>query len=908
MGLAAGLLLSLTALSVGIGTLSAEIGQTWSGIPIFRAGDVGPRVLASPEAYPALRLARPQTQVTAIDGIPMGDGASIHDYIRAQAPGHTAQFQFRQWDGQQFTRSITLTRFTADDALMIYGPLMLLGLLFLLTTATPALARPEYPAAPAAAIMGMGLASNFTFLLPDYLIGHRVAPYSYIFGVMGLGGLIHMGLTFPRLRPPFKNAPRITLAALYGSLALFWIGFASSVGSNMRMVQAFENSEVAILVTGLGLLLGNLAFAARESHSMRRRQSRLILPGVALFAFAAMLLAASTFGWIDLYMPPAGYLVAIPFVVIALGRAMSSADLFELDAFSRRLLSRATFLMGTLTLFSVLILFFTLFTQATTAWTLASIVTLLTSGTLPLIPALSERIEAAVEENLFPRHRQIRESLQALAREIGRLRTEGRVIDLLRTGTENVRAGASLHVLVGSPDALLEEVAPESGRSALKLSPDEVLHQAVRLQASLIPNGPKSRRASRSLQKAATERGLEIILPLGEESHRIAALLVGKRPSGRLFDADDVELLMNLAGPISIALENAARLEELEELRKRVESENLYLRTQVDEEYESSEMVGHSQGIRSAIDQVMRVAQTDASVLIVGETGTGKELAVRTLHRASQRADRVMVKLACAALPENLLESELFGHEKGAFTGADRAREGRFEIADGGTIFFDDVDTLSLSVQAKLLRAIQEGEVQRLGSNEIRKVDVRIVAATNRRLEEEVSAGRFREDLFYRLAVVPVHLPPLRDRPEDIPLLVEHLVRTEGQRLGRNIREVSSEALRALQQWSWPGNIRELRNVIERALVLSEGEVLRLPGPLGDGAPVSGASRSGEKLAESVAQHLGSASLPEILKIYKKALIESALQRSEGNQSKAAELLGLHRPSLSRMIRDLGIK
>jgi len=853
-------------------------------------------------------LARPQTEVIAIDGIPMDGGESIHNYIRAQIPGHTAQFEFQQWDGQQFTRTITLTRFTADDALMIYGPLMLLGLLFLLATATPALAQPNYPAARAAAVMGMGLASNFTFLLPDYLIGHRITPYSYIFGVMGLGGLVHMGLAFPRLRPPLKNAPRITLAALYGSLALFWIGFASSSGSPIRVVQAFENIEVAILVGGLALLLGNLAFAARESHSMRRRQSRLILPGVSLFAFAAMLLAASTFGWIDLYMPPAGYLVAIPFVVIALGRAMSSADLFELDAFSRRLLSRATFLMATLTLFSVLIVLLTLFTQATTAWALASIVTLLTTGTLPLIPALSERIEAAVEENLFPRHRQIRESLQALAREIGRLRTEESVIELLRSGTEKVRAGASLHVFVGAPDAPLEEVSPESGRAALKLNPDEVLHQAIRLQTSLIPNAPKPRRPSRSLQKAAAERGLEILLPLGEESHRIAALLVGKRPSGRPFDADDLELLMNLAGPISIALENAARLEELEELRKRVESENLYLRTQVDEEYESSEMVGRSQGIRTAIDQIMRVAQTDASVLIVGETGTGKELAVRTLHRASQRADRVMVKLACAALPENLLESELFGHEKGAFTGADQAREGRFEIADGGTIFFDDVDTLSLSVQAKLLRAIQEGEVQRLGSNELRQVDVRIVAATNRRLEDEVSAGRFREDLFYRLAVVPVHLPPLRDRPEDIPLLVEHLVQAEGQRLGRNIREVSSEALRALQAWTWPGNIRELRNVIERALVLSEGEVLRLPGPLGEGAPATAAPRSGENLTESVAQHLGSAALPEILKIYKKALIESALQRSEGNQSKAAELLGLHRPSLSRMIRDLGIK
>ncbi|MDG2052127.1 MAG: hypothetical protein P8M78_18400, partial [Myxococcota bacterium] len=359
----------MAALAVGIGTLSAEIGQTWSGIPLFRAGDVGPRVLASPEVYPELRPARPQTRVIAIDGLPMPDGQAISRYIRSQPPGHAARFEFEQWDGQQFTRSITLTRFTADDALMIYGPLMLLGLLFLVVTVTPAFAQPEYPAARAAAIMGMGLAGNFTFLLPDYLIGHRITPYSYIFGVMGLGGLIQMGLTFPRLRPPLKNAPGLTLAALYGGLSIFWIGFANNVGTNMAVVQAFENSEVAILVLGLALLLGNLAISARESHSMRRRQSKMILPAVSLFALAAMLLAASTFGWIDLYLPPAGYLVPVPFVVIALGRAMASADLFELDAFSRQLLSRATFLMGTLTLFSVLIVVFTLFTQATTAWT-----------------------------------------------------------------------------------------------------------------------------------------------------------------------------------------------------------------------------------------------------------------------------------------------------------------------------------------------------------------------------------------------------------------------------------------------------------------------------------------------------------------------------------------------------------
>ena len=902
------MLLCVAALVAGIATLGAEIGETWSGVPIFRTGDVGPRVLAAPSVYGDLQPARPQTRVVSIDGHPMPNGRAIARYVRSQPPGHRAVFRFEGIDGQRFEREIELSRFSTDDALMIYAPLILLGLLFLVATVTPAFAAPQLPAARAAAVMGMGLASNFTFLLPDYFIGHRITPLSFVFGLMALGGLVQMGMSFPRLRPPLKNHPRTTLIALYGSLSIFWIGFAAAFQDDTTLLHRLENIEVGILVTGLVLLLGNLALSARESDSLRRRQSRMILPAVSLFGLAAILLAASTFGWLDVYVPPALYLIPIPFVVIALGRAMSSAQLFELDGFSRRLLSRATFLMGTLTLFSLLIVFFTFLTAATTAWALAAVLTLVTAGSLPLIPALSDRIEDAVEQNLFPQHRRMRESLQALAREIGRLRTQDNVVALLQRGTQAARDGASLHVLIGPPDGRLEEIAPEPGTSSLSLSPDDPLHRALRSQTTLLPGAPRARRVSRNLEKSAAAQGIEIILPLSDDPQRVLGLLVGARPSRRKFDEDDAELFQNLSGPISVALENAARLEELEELRKRVESENLYLRTQVDEEYDTSEMVGRSEGIREAVDQLMRVAQTDASVLIVGETGTGKELAVRTLHRASQRADRVMVKLACAALPENLLESELFGHEKGAFTGADQAREGRFEIADGGTIFFDDVDTLSLPVQAKLLRALQEGEVQRLGSNTIRKVDVRIVAATNRRLEDEVRAGRFREDLFYRLAVVPVHLPALRERREDIPLLVEHLVRTESQRLGRTVREISSEALRALQAWDWPGNIRELRNVIERALVLSEGEVLRLPGPLGADPPSSPIPYAKQDLRSLVDQHLGQASLQEALREYKKALIEGALDRSGGNQSQAAELLGLHRPSLSRMIRDLDIQ
>src|SRR5262245_29542530 len=282
-----------------------------------------------------------------------------------------------------------------------------------------------------------------------------------------------------------------------------------------------------------------------------------------------------------------------------------------------------------------------------------------------------------------------------------------------------------------------------------------------------------------------------------------------------------------------------AALAEIRGLKERLEEENIYLKEEISEVKGFEQIVGNSDALKYVLSRVQQVAKTDATVLLQGETGVGKELIARAIHEKSSRSNGPLVKVNCAALPEALVESELFGHEKGAFTGADRQRVGRFELAHGGTIMLDEVGELPLGTQAKLLRVLQDGEFERVGGSSTSKVSVRVIAATNRKLPDEVSAGRFRQDLFYRLNVYPITVPPLRTRREDIPLLVSYYARQIGDRLGKSISEVPAQVIRECTVYNWPGNIRELQNVIERAVIVSSNGVLRLPEPLNQATAVT---------------------------------------------------------------------
>jgi formate hydrogenlyase transcriptional activator len=295
------------------------------------------------------------------------------------------------------------------------------------------------------------------------------------------------------------------------------------------------------------------------------------------------------------------------------------------------------------------------------------------------------------------------------------------------------------------------------------------------------------------------------------------------------FQQGDVDLLVQVAGQVAIAVENALAFQEIGELKNKLAQEKLYLEDEIRSELNFEEIVGESPSLRAVLKQVETVAPTDSAVLIQGETGTGKELIARAIHNLSPRREHTFVKVNCAAIPAGLLESELFGHERGAFTGAIAQRIGRFELAHRGTIFLDEVGDIPLELQPKLLRVLQEQEFERLGSARTIRVDVRLVAATNRDLEEMVAARTFRSDLFYRLRVFPLVMPPLRERQEDIPMLVRYFVQKYARRMNRAVETIPSETLDLLVRYSWPGNIREMENLIERAVIVSPGAVLRVP-------------------------------------------------------------------------------
>ncbi len=389
--------------------------------------------------------------------------------------------------------------------------------------------------------------------------------------------------------------------------------------------------------------------------------------------------------------------------------------------------------------------------------------------------------------------------------------------------------------------------------------------------------------------------------------------MLGILSLGRLedvpFSSDDVEFLGQVATQVALAIENALAYGQIAELKDRLAQEKVYLEDEIRSELKFEEIIGQSAALRSVLSQIETVAPTDSTVLIYGDTGTGKELVARALHNLSSRGKNAFVKLNCAAIPTGLLESELFGHERGAFTGAISQRIGRFELAHNGTVFLDEIGEIPLELQPKLLRVLQEREFERLGGTKTIRSDARLIAATNRDLGAMVDEQKFRQDLFYRLNVFPIRVPPLKERTEDIPLLVRHFVQQFSRRMNKHIDSIPSETMKALVRYEWPGNIRELQNVIERAVILSPGPALRVS--LADLKSRVEPASAKRIEAPAVAALEAGGNIQSVLDETERAQILRALDQSKGIVSGAegaAARLGMKRSTLQFRMQRLGIR
>jgi formate hydrogenlyase transcriptional activator len=380
------------------------------------------------------------------------------------------------------------------------------------------------------------------------------------------------------------------------------------------------------------------------------------------------------------------------------------------------------------------------------------------------------------------------------------------------------------------------------------------------------------------------------VLPLISRNRTLGVLTLGSRVENS-FSPDDVDFLMRSAGQVAIAIENALAYREIAELKNKLAHENLYLEEEIRTTAGFDGIIGQSAALAQVLQLVETVASSDSTALLLGETGTGKELLARAIHDRSRRNERSFIKLNCAAIPTGLLESELFGHERGAFTGAITQKVGRLELADQGTLFLDEVGDIPLELQPKLLRVLQDGEFERLGSTRTKKVDIRLVAATNRDLDRMIIDKQFRSDLYYRLNVFPIRVPPLRERPEDIPLLVQYFSQKYARRMQKQIEEIPVGVMRKLTRWRWPGNIRELQNLVERAVILTRSSTLAISVPE---LTNNGAGRAPATAGDSDERNT-------IMRILKET------DGHVGGPNGAAARLGLKRTTLLTRMKKLGI-
>ncbi len=513
-----------------------------------------------------------------------------------------------------------------------------------------------------------------------------------------------------------------------------------------------------------------------------------------------------------------------------------------------------------------------------------------------LFARLHTQREHEAENSLLPARREAREAIRQLCADVARLSASDGLYERFTTTLMDGLGlgGVALYCHTAKPGCLKRACSVGNINAPLLVNGHALRHLCTADQAVVIV--PLSSANGHEVSLPETLRW-EAYLPARTNGTWRGLIALGPKHAGGAIDDADVTLLTMVASQFALALQNAALAQQIEdqkaaveELQKRIDAESHVLRAEVCSVAPFKDIIGSSQALQEALRIVEKAAPTNTSVLITGETGTGKELIARAIHDLSPRCTGPLISVNCPAIPPNLAEAELFGHERGAFTDAVEARSGRFELAHGGTIFLDEVADLTPELQVKLLRVLETHEVQRIGSPRVRKLDLRVVAATNRDLQAAMRNGLFREDLYYRLAAVSIHVPPLRARPEDVPMLASFFLGRAADTYQKAIKGFAPDAISALGSYSWPGNVRELQHVVERAVLLCNAQTIR-PEHLSDlASPQAGRS------------------LEKTLREQKVQRVQEALAQTGGNQAAAARLLGMSRSNFGRMLKSLGLK
>jgi transcriptional regulator with GAF, ATPase, and Fis domain len=822
--------------------------------------------------------------IREVDGHPVSTAGQVYEMVRAAAPGTTFVYTVHR-HGRLVHVAAPSMRFAETDFAAETLPFLVTGVVFALAGVAIYLARPGR-ANFGFAVFGMAIGAGL--LRVDFFVKSVGAyPLQFVLPLVA-AALVHLSLVFPRRPDAVRHRPVIlwlpyALAIVLGALRAFFVFRAPEIWVRLDQV-AFAYAAAASV-----FLAGMFAYGARRAPDrVVRERARVVLWGL----LPAVLSAAAGFSlrWLT------GSRAAIPFVpliaawlwIASLAYAAVKRNIFDFEIFARRTVTVTVLWVVGVAGYAAALVSSQMLLARLGYSPRASLPLTALFVALPMIPGWVPGMRRRVEAWLFPLHVQLIEVVGRLSEQMSQLMEASDVARILAATflTDVGLASASVYL------------AGEDGFTAVGSSPPPpavLVAWRRHLAAGRILSVVELR--EREEHEAAawmTDQRLALLLPLAARGRLEGVLVLGEAPGGHVFDSEEVDTLAALANRVAISLANARAYERIQDLEARTRQENQALREELELHPGFPEIVGHSSRMLAVFRAIEQVASADTTVLLLGETGTGKELVARAIHVRSARRDRPLVKVNCAAIPGGLIESELFGHERGAFTDATARRRGRFELAQGGTILLDEIGELPLAVQAKLLRVVQEREFERVGGRETLRVEARVLAATNRDLRAEVAAGRFREDLFFRLHVFPIVLPPLRERPEDIAPLVRHFIARWNTKLDRRAVDLTPESWAELERYAWPGNVRELENVMERAMVLCDGQLLTIP-------PLDQTAYSDRGVEER------NRSLAEILRETKIAAIDRALAEG-GTQARAAELLGLKAPSLSRMLRDLRVR